>query len=159
MDNLNLVFWHWWILAALLMIVEVLLPGMFLLWISLAAFLVGGLCFLFPTLELSYQIFLFAVFAIASAWLGRSYLKCHPRPTDQPHLNRKADQYIGRQLTLDQPIINGYGKTKIDDSLWKISGGDCPAGTRVEVKGLVSGNILEVKILNSDSKPEDKINF
>ena len=68
----------------------------------------------------------------------------HPTETDQPRLNRRGEQYIGRTFTLDEPIVNGLGKIRVDDSTWKIEGGDCAAGTRITVVG-VDGVVLKVE--------------
>ena len=52
---------------------------------------------------------------------------------DQPFLNRRADAFIGREFTLDKPIVSGSGTVKIDDTIWRLSGPDCPGGSRVKV--------------------------
>ena len=68
----------------------------------------------------------------------------NPVISDQPNLNRRGQQYVGRTFTLDEPIVNGLGKIHVDDSTWKIEGNDCPAGTKVKVTG-VDGVILKVE--------------
>ena len=57
----------------------------------------------------------------------------HGDACDQPTLNRRADSYVGRQFTLTQPVIDGVGSLHVDDSQWRISGPDLPAGSRVRV--------------------------
>ena len=54
--------------------------------------------------------------------------------TDQPLLNRRGAQLIGRIATLAEPIKDGRGRIRIGDTLWRVSGPDLPAGTRVRVK-------------------------
>ena len=54
-------------------------------------------------------------------------------PTDRPFLNRRADGYVGRVFTLDKPIVDGVGTVRIDDTVWRVSGPDCPAGSRVKI--------------------------
>lgn len=68
----------------------------------------------------------------------------NPVESDQPNLNRRGQQYIGRTFTLSEPIVNGLGKITVDDSTWKIHGKDCAEGTRVTVTG-VDGVILKVE--------------
>ena len=65
--------------------------------------------------------------------------------SDEPHLNRRGEQYIGRVFTLDVAIVNGQGKVRVDDTTWKVQGDDCPVGTRVRVHG-VDGVVLLVKV-------------
>ena len=50
----------------------------------------------------------------------------------------------GRLATLREPIVNGVGKIRVDDTTWKISGPDCAAGAKVLVTG-VDGVVLRVE--------------
>jgi hypothetical protein len=52
---------------------------------------------------------------------------------------------VGRDFTLDTPIVNGQGKIRVDDSTWKIRGKDCGAGSLVTVVG-VDGVVLQVEV-------------
>jgi membrane protein implicated in regulation of membrane protease activity len=144
MDWLQLAeYWHWWVLGVVLVILEVFSPGVFFLWLGIAAGLVGLVMFAYPELPLAGQLLTFALFSVVSILLWRAYLKRHPIKTDQPLLNRRGEQYVGRVFTLDAPVVNGAGKIRVDDSIWKIHGTDCPAGTRVRVTG-VDGVVLKV---------------
>ena len=129
----EVVFWHWLAFAVFLLIVEVLAPGMFFLWMSQAALVTGVLLFLFPNMGWEIQLFIFSVFSVLGIIAARRFFKRHPTESDQPLLNRRTAQYIGRVFTLDQPIINGQGKIKLDDSTWKVRGEDCPVGSKVKV--------------------------
>ncbi len=129
-------FWHWWILAVALIIVEILLPSFFALWLAIAAALTGLLLLIFPGLGWEWQLLLFALFSMVSIVAWRRYYQKHPIKTDEPLLNRRGEGYVGRELTLSQPIIDGIGKIRLDDSTWKVQGPDCPAGTKVRIKAL-----------------------
>lgn len=141
-------FWHWWVFAIILLIVEVLASGTFFLWMAAAAVLVGFGVWLFPGLPWEYQWIAFAILSIASLAWFKSQQKKHPESSDQPNLNRRGHQYVGRNFTLAEAIINGQGKVRVDDSTWKITGPDCPEGSRVRVTG-VEGTVLEVELLDS----------
>jgi hypothetical protein len=54
-------------------------------------------------------------------------------PSDQPFLNRRAEAFVGRVFTLEKPIVDGTGTVGIDDTVWRVSGPDTPAGSRVKV--------------------------
>jgi len=140
----NLTHWHWWVLAVVLVILEILSPGVFFLWMGIAAGVVGFLLLAVPDLAWEWQILAFALFSVVSIALGRSYLKRHPIQTDQPTLNRRGEQYVGRVFTLDAPIVNGVGKIRVDDTSWKINGPECAAGGKVRVTG-VDGVVLLVE--------------
>lgn len=64
--------------------------------------------------------------------------------TDAPTLNRRGQQYVGRVFTLSEAIVNGVGKIKVDDTLWKVKGKDTEVGKRVRVTE-VDGVVLLVE--------------
>ena len=129
-------FWHWWILAVALIIVEILLPSFFALWLAIAAALTGLLLLIFPGLGWEWQLLLFAIFSVISIIAWRRYYQKHPIKTDEPLLNRRGEGYLGRELTLSQPIVDGIGKIRLDDSTWKVQGPDCPAGSKIRIIAL-----------------------
>lgn len=140
-------YWHWLLLAVLLIIFEVFAPGIFFLWMGLAAGIVGLVTWFMPDLIWEWQIIGFAVLSVLTAVTGRAWLVKNPIKTDQPQLNRRGEQYVGRVFTLDEAIVNGSGKIRVDDSTWKIEGSDCAAGTKVKVTG-VDGVVLLVECLD-----------
>ena len=137
-------YWHWLVAAVVLVVLEILSPGVFLMWLGLAAAIVGGLLWLMPGLSWQAQFVLFAVFSVLSIGLARIVLARRPIRSDAPTLNRRGEQYIGRVLTLSQPIENGVGKVRVDDTLWRVEGADAPAGSHVRVVG-VDGAVLRVE--------------
>ncbi|MEW8049977.1 MAG: NfeD family protein, partial [Candidatus Thiodiazotropha sp.] len=130
-----------------LMILEVFSPGAFLLWLGLAAGTVGLLLLLIPDITWQIQILLFALLSVAIIVLVRAFLQRRPIETDQPHLNRRGEQYLDRTFTLQEPIVNGEGRIHVDDTTWKITGEDCPAGTRIRISG-VQGVVLQVSLVD-----------
>lgn len=129
-------FWHWWILGVALVILEMLLPSFFALWMGIAAFFTGFALMLFPQMSWEYQLILFAFLSILSIVMWRHYYVKHPLVSDEPNLNRRGAQYLGRIVTLQAPITDGIGKVKLDDSIWKVEGPDCAAGARVKLVSL-----------------------
>jgi membrane protein implicated in regulation of membrane protease activity len=143
----DIIFWHWWSLGALLLIVELLAPGMFFLWMGESAFVVGVVLWLFPGMDEEYQVMLFSVLSVVSIVLARRFLKRRPIESDRPFLNQRTAQYIGRVFTLEEAIVNGRGKIRVDDSTWRVEGEDCPAGARVRVID-AEGVILKVQAID-----------
>lgn len=140
----NAVYWHWWVLGVVLIILEAFSPGVYFIWMGVAAGVVGLVALLVPSLGWEFQLLIFALVSVASVFLIRLFLQRRPIATDQPKLNRRGEQYIGRTFTLDTPIVNGLGKIRVDDSTWKIEGEDCSAGSKVVVIG-VDGVVLRVE--------------
>lgn len=140
----HIVFWHWWILAGLLLILELTAPAFFFLWLGIAAAAVGLILLVFPSIPLETQLVLFAIASIVAVLAWRKYRESRPLTTDQPNLNRRGHQYIGRVFSLNSPIINGEGKVTVDDSTWRVKGPDLAAGTSIKVTG-VDGVIFTVE--------------
>ena len=145
-------FWQWWILGLLLVIFEVFAPGAFLIWIGIAAGLVGLMLLFVPAIAWQLQVLLFGAFSVAIVLISRRYLQAHPVESEVPFLNRRGEQYVGRLFTLDEPIVNGRGKLRVDDSIWRITGADCPAQSKVVVTG-VDGVVLRVERREEDVVP------
>jgi inner membrane protein len=124
--------WNWIILGGILLAVEVMAPGTFILWLGLSAILVGIISF---ALEWSWQAqgVAFAVLSIVSLVVWRRIGKRVKDDNDQPFLNRRAQAFVGRVFTLDKPIVGGAGTVRIDDSVWRITGPDCAAGSRIKI--------------------------
>ena len=124
--------WNWFIAAAVLFLVEILAPGSFMMWLGLSALLVGAISTAFDW-PWQAQVIVFAVFAIAFVPLWRRFARNVEKPVDRPFLNRRAEGYVGREFTLDKPIVDGLGTIRIDDTVWRVSGPDCPAGSRIKI--------------------------
>jgi len=126
-------------------ILETITPtAAWFLWMGIASGIVGVVLLIIPTTPWQVQIVLFAVFSIASILAYMAYLKRNPIATDEPRLNRRGEQYVGRVFTLTEPVVNGSGKIRVDDSTWKIIGDDCPAGSKVRVVA-ADGVLLKIE--------------
>lgn len=142
---MELQYWHWWVLGLALLIVEMIVPGTFFLWIGIAAGVVGGLLLIWPHMAWELQFFIFAIMSVASLAFWHMYLRKHPTESDQPTLNRRGQQYVGRIFTLTEPIVNGIGKIRVDDTTWKVAGNDCTLGSNVKVIA-VDGVMLKIEV-------------
>lgn len=124
--------WNWFILAALLMVIEILAPGMFMLGLGSAAVLVGIIS-LSVSLSWQAQLITFAVLSLVMLPIWRMFARRTAQPEDSPFLNRRNEGLVGQVFTLDKPIVNGIGAVRINDTVWRVIGPDCPAGSRVRV--------------------------
>jgi membrane protein implicated in regulation of membrane protease activity len=144
MDNL-VNNYGWWVAALVLIAAEMVLPGYFLLWIGVAAGVVGGITLLAPNLPAIAQAVLFALLALASCLVYWRYIRpLAEQRDDQPLLNRRGKKLVGERFVLIEPIVNGRGKVKVGDGQWLAEGVDLPAGTEVEVVA-VDGTALQVR--------------
>jgi membrane protein implicated in regulation of membrane protease activity len=132
--------WNWFILAALLFLLEIIAPGSFMMWLGLSAIVVGAIS-VFIDWSWQAQAIAFAVFALAAIPAWRHFARKVETPAEQPFLNRRAEGFVGREFTLDQPIIGGTGTLRVDDTVWRVRGPDCPAGSRVKVAATDGGKL------------------
>ncbi len=144
MTGLDIVFWYWWVLAVVLLAIELLASGFFFLWMAIAGLITGSVLLVSPTTSPEVQLLIFSVFSFVSILIWRRLVSLHPQETDHPLLNKRGAQYIGRTFTLIEAIENGKGKIKVDDSIWTVQGEDCPVKTKVKVVA-VDGTIFKVK--------------
>ena len=143
----ELLFWHWWILAGVLLVGEILTFTSFLLWIALAAFITGIVKFASPTLSWEWQMVLFAVLAIIGIFVAIMVLKNKKGSENKGYnaLNSRAKIHIGKKFSITTPVINGSGKIKVGDTYWLIHcDEDLAEGTKIEVIS-TKGTTLIVK--------------
>ncbi len=136
--------WTWWIIGALLLVSELVATNIVLVWFGLAALSVG-LADLFLGLSWQMEVILFVVLSVIYLLLGRRYVRT--RATDEvnvPYLNQRVNAFVGRTAVLHEAIVNGEGKVRMDDTLWRVTGTDAPAGSRVRITG-GSGMVLETE--------------
>jgi len=129
--------WFWWALALLLLAAEALVPGVFLLWLGLAAGGTAVLKLLLPGMTPVAQWMVFSLLSLVSvgvAWRIRR--SSSAKATDQPLLNQRSAQLVGRVYPLDTAIVNGRGRLKIGDAYWHVEGPDSAAGVRVRSVGV-----------------------
>lgn len=136
--------WNWFLAAGLLLLLELALPGTFMLWLGLAAAATGFIAFAVP---LGWQagLAVFAVLSVAFVLLGRSILRRGAdRQSDQPFLNQRGEALVGQEFLLIDPIVAGAGRVRVGDSVWRVTGPDLPSGRRVRVSK-VDGSVLVVQ--------------
>lgn len=135
--------WNWLILSVVLFVLETIIPGVHFVWFGVAATIVGVLAL---TIDIAWQlqVILFGVIALVSVLFFRQYAKPSLNPSDEPDLNVRGNSYIGRIVTIEQPIVGGRGRAKVGDSMWSVEGPDMPTGAKAKVVG-ANGTVLVVE--------------
>ena len=134
--------WNWMILAAVLFVLELTAPGIFLMWFGVAAAATALLVFRYD-IAWQWQLIWFCGLSLASVLLAAKYLRKHPLESERPLLNERGVQLIGQSFDLIDPIVNGRGSVKIGDSIWRVAGPELPKGARINVVG-ADGTLLKV---------------
>ena len=134
--------WAWFVAAGIFLLLELMLPGVFFIWLAVAGVITGLADYLFG-LPWQAELVLFAALSVVAVLAGRRFYRGPGmEPADNPHLNRRQMGYVGRSFTLHQPIADGRGKLTIEDTVWDIEGPDLPAGTRVKVTAVQGVNLI-----------------
>lgn len=140
----SLEYWHWWILALLLLISEVFSPAAFFMWMGFGAAITGLILLLVPGLSWETQFVIFALFSIISITGARLWLKRNPISSDRPLLNKRGEELVGKVFTVETAIVNGSGRVRVGESNWKVEGPDCAVGSSVRVVAAESA-VLKVE--------------
>ncbi|MCP5383982.1 MAG: NfeD family protein [Sphingomonadaceae bacterium] len=126
--------WVWLAIGLVLAAAEMLVPGVFLIWMAGAALITGILTFFLP-IGLPLQIAIFAVLAIVAVFAGRTWIRSHPIVEADPKMNRRGARLAGEIAVVVQAIEAGSGRVKHGDSEWLARGADAAVGTRVRITG------------------------
>ena len=126
--------WAWLALGLLLAVAEIVIPGVFLIWLAGAAIVTGLLAWVLP-LSLAVQIVIFALLALVAVFSGRRYLRAHPVEAADPLMNDRGGRLVGETVVVTSVIEGGTGRIKHGDSEWLARGPDAEPGTRMRVSG------------------------
>jgi membrane protein implicated in regulation of membrane protease activity len=135
--------WAWIIAGLILLALELVVPGGFLLWLGIAG-LITGLVVLFQPIAWPFQWLMFGVLALVAIFIWTRWTRNRAGQSDRPYLNRRTDTFIGHEAVLEQPITDGFGRLALGDTIWRISGPDLPAGQKIRVVGS-DGAVLRVE--------------
>jgi inner membrane protein len=140
--------WLWFVAAVVLFVLETIVPGVHFLWFGMAAVSVGATAVALP-IAWQWQFILFSLISFLTVLIVRKTGSPITTKSDQPSLNVRGAQYIGRAVLVEEAIRNGRGKVRVGDTIWAAEGEDAAKGEKVEVTG-VNGTVLVVT--NSDSE-------
>ncbi len=136
--------WYWLAAGLLLLGIEMLAPGFYLMFFGVAALATGVLTLLLPLPWLA-QVSLFAVLSVVSVIVGRRFYTSR-EGEGSATLNRRTEALIGRRVRLTEALTEHGGEVYIDDTRWPATGPALPAGTEVEIVA-VQGSRVVVKAL------------
>ena len=134
--DLSIEFWHWFAFVGVALLLEMIVPGIFFMFVATGAAIVGAILFFVPDLSLTWQFLTFVSVSVVAAYVGRKYLVRFQRRRGvaaTEKLNQRGTEHVGRTIVLVEPIVGGRGRARVGDSTWTVTGPDAPAGTMVEV--------------------------
>mgnify|MGYP003700722247 CR=1 FL=1 len=142
----SIVYWHWLALAAIFAGLEILAPGVFLIFPGIAAGAVGIVLLVLPDLDWRFQLLIFAVLAVALIFLGRRLYGRMSEAEDHTTLNRRAHRLVGEVYPLAGPMTGGRGKLRVGDTDWLArladGDGDLPAGQAMRIVAVEGATLV-----------------
>jgi membrane protein implicated in regulation of membrane protease activity len=135
MENILSYFgpWTWFIIGAALLLLELLAPGVVFVWLGLAAIGVGLIDYVF-SMSWQMELVVFSVLSVVFLIVGRPIVsKRLAAETDQPNLNQRNQEFVGKTYKLTEPLKDGHGALVINDTRWRIRGADMAKGAWVKV--------------------------
>lgn len=140
---------NWFTLGIILIILEMLLPGMFLMWFGVSALIVGIIALIIP-MSINTALILFAIISVCSVVAVIVIMRKiapNTKSTTTHNLNQvRGSELIGANFTLDSKVTNQQGKLNIGDTVWLLKGPDAQAGTHITITG-IENNALVFKII------------
>ncbi|WP_375270501.1 NfeD family protein [Sphingomonas sp.] len=132
-----------WLIAALLLgIAELVVPGVFLVFVALAAAIVGVTVLALPDLPLAAQIGAFAAWSAAAVLIGRRWYRDYPVAGDAARLNDPTARLVGAVVTVERAIEHGGGRVTLGDGAWPARGPALHAGARARVVAVDAGVLV-----------------
>lgn len=132
----------WLMLAVLLCGTELLVPGIFLVFIALAAAITGVVTLALPALPDALQLVSFGVWSCVTVVIGQRWYHQYPARNVGPRSARQLSQLIGATVTVAEPIRNGEGRVSVGEGIWTANGPDSPLGTSLVIVDIRDGKLV-----------------
>ena len=132
-----------WLIAALVLgIAEIAIPGVFLIFLAIAAAITGAATLVLADLPVAGQIASFAIWSAVAVLIGKRWYSDYPLATSDALLNNRGARLIGQVVTVEVAIVQGAGRVRIGDGSWPARGPDAPAGTQLQVHAVENGVVV-----------------
>ncbi|MEG8013337.1 NfeD family protein [Sphingomonas sp. 22R3R2A-7] len=129
-----------WLIAALVLgIAELAAPGIFFVFLAIAAAVTGVALLALPELPIAVQLASFAVWSTVTVLIGRRWYRDYPVPGADPMLNDRSARMVGQIVIVETAIVDGRGRVLVGDGSWPARGDDAAAGTRVRITRVADG--------------------
>tara|TARA_Y100000296_G_scaffold39782_1_gene45891 strand:- start:75 stop:524 length:450 start_codon:yes stop_codon:yes gene_type:complete len=140
MDGIE-TYWIWLVIGLALALLEMLVPGVYLIWLAMAALAIAVLAFVSAP-PLALQVIAWVSLSLIFAFSARRWLRDRPIVSSDPLLNNRAGRLVGETALVTQAIDSGTGRVKVGDSEWTARGEDAEAGARVRIIGARGTELL-----------------
>lgn len=129
----------WLAVALALAIAELAVPGVFLIFLAVAAAITGATVFALGEVPAAAQLASFAAWSVATVLIGRRWYRDFPVASSDSLLNDRAARLVGQTARLETAIVDGGGRVRIGDGSWPASGPPMPVGACVRIVAIEGG--------------------
>lgn len=136
---------HWLVLAFLLLILEIIVPGIFFLWWGIAGLIIAAITYFVP-LSLVVSVVLFAVIAIIASVVWWRYQASKNQHDDSTTLNQRGLAMLGQQGRVTAILGNNTARAAFGDTTWRVEGNDLQLNDQVEVVSVRGITLLVRKL-------------
>jgi len=133
--------WLWFAAGLILAGLEMVVPGVYLMWLAMAA-LATGVITLVALPSLAVQVTSFIFLSLIFAFSARRMLRDRPIVSSDPLLNNRGGRLTGQTALVTQALVSGSGRIKVGDSEWIARGPDMAVGERVRITGSDGSELL-----------------
>ncbi|MEO7551928.1 MAG: NfeD family protein [Croceibacterium sp.] len=133
--------WIWLTVGVVLAAAEMLAPGVYLLWLGLAAIVTGVMTWVIG-MSVPLQVLDFVFLSLIAAFSARRFLAEQPIESADPLMNRRGARMVGQGALVTQAIEHGSGRVKHGDSEWMARGPEMATGQRVRIVGCEGATLL-----------------
>jgi membrane protein implicated in regulation of membrane protease activity len=132
-----------WLIAALVLgIAELAVPGVFLVFLAIAAAVTGVAVFVLPDLPGAAQLAAFGVWSAVTVLIGKRWYRDYPVEGGDPMLNDRSARLLGQVVVVETALVGGRGRVLVGDGSWPARGEDAGVGAQVRVVAVVDGEVV-----------------
>lgn len=131
----------WMIGGIALVIAEMVSPGIYLLFVGIAAIMTGVASWMYD-FGLAFQFGMFALFLLAAIMIGNRIYKRNPVASSDPDLNDRSARLVGTSVTVVAAVSSDGGRVKVGDSVWPARGPEIAVGETARVLHVDAGVLV-----------------
>lgn len=140
---------NWFTFGLVLVLLELFVPGTYLIWFGLAAFVMGIVVSYAALSGIGMLVcfaFISAVFAGIGWFVYTKLINKSKVPEKYKYLNDMAGAYIGKIYNLSEDVVDGRSKAKVGDTFWLVEVKEnLKKGDSVKITGVENGVILKAE--------------
>ena len=111
----------WVVVGLTLSLLELIVPGVYLIWFGLAGFVMSIIVYITPlvfTTQLIWFALISAVFACIGLYVYRYIFSKATVSEEYKNLNNSAEQLVGMKVTVAEDSEDNQTKVKVGDTFW-----------------------------------------